>query len=427
MVNPVESYILDQKLIENGEYVRALDSDFEKLPVEDFLRVRSKVAQFLDGFFAEDPVTPEKVRKLKGSAINSADDGQFKISALRKWLIVRIQEIEGILQRGSNHVPPEQGAARGGMQGFSGNNVARRRSSQLSPEERQKLETCRILNGEILKIFSDGFGDTNLPDVLTAFVEQHGNSMNLVNVATMLFNLGKLRMDVIEGNGEKFSALLRILARMIAISGDELNGQTIGSALYGLHRMDVSVVPKELLQALAEKISSSRQELNGQEIASGLYGLLNFDDAESLRMKNMLLHRMEERCIRNDIDVECLVQSLHLMKAKIPIWLRNLHDKLVMKSLRDVPKFPAEKVVFEYLRSERLTILCNAYVDGFELDLFLPAYQLNIEIDGIYHEDQKFRDERRDAYLRDTHGMRVLRIKLQENWRVKVDRALQFA
>lgn len=441
MVTPVESYILDQKLIDNGEYLSALNSDFEKLPVEDFLRVRAKVAKVLDEFFVEDPAIPERVRKLKGTAIRSADDGQFKISALRKWLLSRIQAIEEILQRGANDVPSEF-------------------------EERQQLEISKILNWKILDIFADGSGDKNLPDVLIAFVQQEGNFMNMVNFTTLMFNLGKLPMEVVEGNGEKFSALLSLLSEKIAASRGELNGQSIGNALYGLQRMDGNVVPRalfqtlagkvsassyefkpqeignalyglqrmdenvvpgELIQALAEKTLAIRQELDGQSIASGLYGLLNFDDEESLRLKNLLLQRISERSIRNDIDLEFLVQCLHLMKAKIPDWLKILYDNHVKNSLRNTPRFFSEKVVFDYLRSDRLTVRCNAYVDGFELDLFLPAYQLNIEIDGFYHGKKKFRDERRDAYLRDTHGMRILRIKLQENWRDKVDRALMFA
>ncbi len=59
-------------------------------------------------------------------------------------------------------------------------------------------------------------------------------------------------------------------------------------------------------------------------------------------------------------------------------------------------------------------VTANILVDGFELDLYFADRLLNIELDGPTSNLPKavWYDQHRDAYLRDRHGIRTIRVKL---------------
>jgi very-short-patch-repair endonuclease len=53
-------------------------------------------------------------------------------------------------------------------------------------------------------------------------------------------------------------------------------------------------------------------------------------------------------------------------------------------------------------------------VDDFVLDFYCDAASLAVEVDGPQHEDQADYDEWRDAWLREKHGIRVIRVRAVE-------------
>jgi very-short-patch-repair endonuclease len=56
--------------------------------------------------------------------------------------------------------------------------------------------------------------------------------------------------------------------------------------------------------------------------------------------------------------------------------------------------------VFEQIQKIFLDTQRGVYIDGFEMDIFIPSLSLNIEVDGRYHRGNKLgRDKKRDAYL----------------------------
>lgn len=58
-----------------------------------------------------------------------------------------------------------------------------------------------------------------------------------------------------------------------------------------------------------------------------------------------------------------------------------------------------------------LEIRQNVFVDGIELDVYIPALNLNIEVDGIQHMGKQRVDRIRDARLQETYQIETLRIR----------------
>ncbi|WP_414566109.1 MULTISPECIES: endonuclease domain-containing protein [unclassified Anabaena] len=74
---------------------------------------------------------------------------------------------------------------------------------------------------------------------------------------------------------------------------------------------------------------------------------------------------------------------------------------------------PAEKILWQYLRGNRLNGLHfrrQQIIDGFIADFYCHAAKLVIELDGKIHEQQAEYDAERDKVL-SARGLRFLRIK----------------
>ena len=73
-------------------------------------------------------------------------------------------------------------------------------------------------------------------------------------------------------------------------------------------------------------------------------------------------------------------------------------------------KTGAQKLLAEKLRGEKISFLENHWLEGMEVDIFLPEYYLVIEIDGFYHlsTGQQVKDLQKDQRL-EAAGYHVLR------------------
>lgn len=82
-----------------------------------------------------------------------------------------------------------------------------------------------------------------------------------------------------------------------------------------------------------------------------------------------------------------------------------------MRNLRFEPsKTGAQKLLAEKLRAAKISFSENHWLEGMEVDIFLPQYYLVIEIDGFYHLSaaQQVKDDQKDQRLQ-AAGYHVLR------------------
>lgn len=85
--------------------------------------------------------------------------------------------------------------------------------------------------------------------------------------------------------------------------------------------------------------------------------------------------------------------------------------KKKVRSLRFQPsKTGAQKLLAEKLRDDKISFMENQWLEGMEVDIFLPEYYLVIEIDGFYHLSvgQQAKDLQKDQRLQ-AAGYHVLR------------------
>ena len=86
--------------------------------------------------------------------------------------------------------------------------------------------------------------------------------------------------------------------------------------------------------------------------------------------------------------------------------------------------FPEQALFFYISKYENVS---NRYMlDKYELDLFLPEYQIAIEYDGIYYhssEEAKKREQRKNDYLR-KHKIKLIRIKETDGCKISNDNVI---
>lgn len=93
-----------------------------------------------------------------------------------------------------------------------------------------------------------------------------------------------------------------------------------------------------------------------------------------------------------------------------------------MRSLRFEPaKTGAQKILAEKLRAAEIAFLENQWLEGCEVDLFLPEYYLVIEIDGFYHlsSKQQEKDLVKEQKLRAAgyHVLRFTNSQIYQDWK----------
>jgi len=132
------------------------------------------------------------------------------------------------------------------------------------------------------------------------------------------------------------------------------------------------------------------------------------------------------------LETIMLIQSLSLWGYPIPVWLQGVYSAVMDGShqgeakkarLKEKSKdneigkvSPFESKVVGLLRTEMPEICADMrqshYIDGFELDIYLPRLKFNVEIDGKHHSKAKNqrRDLVRDKHLLTQHGIVTRRI-----------------
>jgi cold shock CspA family protein len=102
--------------------------------------------------------------------------------------------------------------------------------------------------------------------------------LNIVNVATILFQGGKLRL------GLPGHLVMYLEATLNAAQcSDSFKAREVGNALYGLQCMDDSEEVRLLLATLTPKVQQCTEELSAQNVGNALYGLQSMSDSTELR------------------------------------------------------------------------------------------------------------------------------------------------
>ena len=210
-----------------------------------------------------------------------------------------------------------------------------------------------------------------------------------------------------------------------------------------------------MLDVLGKKISESGEEMSGQAIGNALYGLLCLQTAGGFEVNKVVLNKLMKRL--DDLECDSLVQELSdaeiqdlLRTLKLadlfvgPIWtevqLTGKVERLLevarsrgydMSGAGHGSKKEGRfyRCIASLLRSHHLDdqyeVSCNEYLDYcFEADIVIrtvagksePGMVYNIEIDGPSHlkPTKKRLCALRDAYLKTSCGVQIARIPLVE-------------
>jgi very-short-patch-repair endonuclease len=304
-------------------------------------------------------------------------------------------------------------------------------------------------------------------DVLAALahkIEGCRKELSAQAVGNALYGLQSMSSDV-----QEVKDVLAALAPKIEGSREELDAQEVGNALYGLQSMSSDV--REVLAvlgALTPKIEGFSQRLLPQHIANALYGLQGMDDSvESVRIVLRVLERQLElfdgllplretaqllqgllgkrsppasrirELLGTKVSVEPESASedmiLHLASVMfidgmaLPATVSAAYCDALAKECAKASDLQGQrsryKSKFEADVMERLGALYplqsfqtnTRIVDGLEMDLYFPALNLNVELDGPFHRTRTTRsfNSKRDEYLQkksiQVHRVDVLR------------------
>ncbi len=235
-------------------------------------------------------------------------------------------------------------------------------------------------------------------------VESMNWEMNGQNIWNALYGLQNI--------SEVPKELLSILAKRIESMNWEMDGQGIWNALYGLQSM--SEVPNELLNVLAERIESMSWEMDRQNIWNALYGLKNLSSDKAIEIQNYLFAKLEQWNYKYDQEYTAYVRQIYaIYNREFPNHLKIIYDESVWLFTSGSH---TEFRIFDNIKDTYEEALHNHFMDGFELDIYIPSKKINIEIDGMYHRWARLqRNIYRDNYLKKVHQIRVERIVLNSS------------
>ncbi|MBT6843075.1 MAG: hypothetical protein HOA17_04655 [Candidatus Melainabacteria bacterium] len=140
-----------------------------------------------------------------------------------------------------------------------------------------------------------------------------------------------------------------------------------------------------------------------------------------------LLDILEQNPLNNKDDQALLLRELVLLQfaGKGKIACEEKLSSLICKLQEgldneiDTPNISGssfEAMVFADLTrlQPNLNFSATKYVDGFEMDIYLPDLKINLEVDGPYHKLElvKKDNQMRDDYLQETYGIETYRVAL---------------
>ncbi len=188
--------------------------------------------------------------------------------------------------------------------------------------------------------------------------------------------------------------------------------------IIGLQGLDERVVTNEYFDKLVEKIIRSPEVPDLYAIAGGLTGIHKLGKLKGYKKLVEYFIRQLNRyrdCEIEEKEVVSIMSALKLNRIKPPRWFIIKYEKTVNEIEKRPPTLTeTEKTSKDYLETKfpGLEIIPGKIIDGFEMDLFIPKHNINIEIDGEYHLIGQISDKNRDLYLINEKKIAILRINL---------------
>lgn len=220
----------------------------------------------------------------------------------------------------------------------------------------------------------------------------------------------------------------------------QLNINEASKVLYGLRSLPSA--PDDLLSLIKNTIRSSNHELNATILNRILIACHNKLDFELLEL---LQKKISANLLKSDPSDPIAIASLNfsgkLIRFKCqdkfdeifgPHFIKDLEKEFeAIKDNLDInvssQELAAQEIIAKTYNNAQ-AVKYNYYIDGRELDIFLPKLKINIELDGIYHRGKKrHSDQIRDKYLMEAHGIKVIRIDSVEsrNWKNQIHNLMQ--
>lgn len=150
--------------------------------------------------------------------------------------------------------------------------------------------------------------------------------------------------------------------------------------------------------------------------------IFSIENTEKYEFKNKIFNSFDWDLEENDIIFILITQIYHLYDRKIPEELEKIFEEKIENNLNFVTITPFQKIFFETLSEKYEKVLISKYKFWFEMDIFVPELNLNIELDWAQHNlwIKKLKDKIRDNFLR-SKWVKVKRIFWRRNMKNFLD------
>ncbi len=261
-------------------------------------------------------------------------------------------------------------------------------------------------------------------DYLNSDIEQFTGTWTLKSVAIVCTVLEKKQ------NSHPTQMLMLNLGDKLAdLEINQLNADTICSIATSIAQFEDSVERELLLDVYCDKLAECNERLSIKNVLYILHGFAKFIDRALARGINITIqkhldqhdHKPNYGRLYDPIALKkyCSLYGLDLPPA---------HEKAYQDIIKKPPAHygaPTEDYYFPLIQNyfpQGTVIQRTHFIDGNELDFYLPQYKLNIEIDGFDHDSD--RDKIRDQYLYNAHGVTVERITYQQSVTLRLEQIL---
>lgn len=208
-------------------------------------------------------------------------------------------------------------------------------------------------------------------------------------------------------------ALLDTLAAVLERSNFRFDDRSIGNTFFGLQRKTSSPATLRLLEAMRDKLYASQIEhLSLACVTQALRGLHGIEGRVASELRKFFVERLDAASVTPVTDVHGLVAIMKVSGLELPPYVESCYEESTKTPdsyyFTETASKLAEQIRLHYPGPVRLSKL----LDGFEMDIYLPDLQLNVELDGAHHERPAKAewDRIRDGYLESTHGVMTKRI-----------------
>lgn len=278
------------------------------------------------------------------------------------------------------------------------------------------ISTCMYRFGELIKRLEDRF---YCDDEAKAFIEKiaqflktkvrYFDSQGLGAIMYSLLNLPDRceTRTIIDGISDSFESNI-----------PKLDSQCVGMSLYALQNFHKSEETIRFLKIMGQALQRDKIKLELQSLNNAIFGLQNFihlDEIKDIRQYLEEQLEMLDTCEISPTNLLSLVQAVRITGLEVPKQLADAYDVYTQKNGNTKFESRCEESAFKRLKKvfPQHEIVHNCYIDGFELDIFLPDLRLNIEIDGRFHKENCVREDKRDQHLIERHKITVLRISAE--------------